>query len=150
MSHLKERKAKNIFTNGPIDPVFIAESIAKHSSNTAIGAHNIFLGQVRKDDIAGKLVAGIEYTSYEDMALEKMQEIREDIFGKYELTCMHVHHSLGLVLTGQICLFVFTSSKRRKAAINACEELVERIKLELPVWGKEVFEDEGHQWKQNS
>jgi len=150
MSELKERKAKNIFTNGPIDPAFIAESIAKHSSNTAIGAHNIFLGQVRKDDIAGKLVSGIEYTSYEDMALEKMHEIREDIFDKYELTCMHVHHSLGLVLAGQICLFVFTSSKRRKAAIEACEELVERIKAELPVWGKEVFEDEGHQWKQNS
>jgi len=150
MTVIKERKTKNIFQTGPIDPQFIAESIAKHSSNTAIGAHNIFLGQVRRDDIDGKIVAGIEYSSYEEMALEKMLEIREAIFEKYELTCMHVHHSLGLVLAGQICLFVFTSSKRRKAAINACEELVERIKAELPVWGKEVFEGEGHQWKQNS
>jgi molybdopterin synthase catalytic subunit len=63
---------------------------------------------------------------------------------------MHVHHSLGLVPTGQICLFVFTSSKRRKAAIAACEELVERIKAELPIWGKEIFDGEGHQWKQNT
>ena len=84
------------------------------------------------------------------MALEKMHEIREDIFGKYDLTCMHVYHSLGLVKTGEICLFVFTSSKNRKLAINACEETVERIKAELPVWGKECFEDESFQWKVNS
>ncbi|MEJ7557781.1 MAG: molybdenum cofactor biosynthesis protein MoaE [Pedobacter sp.] len=150
MSDTKDKKIRNIFTEGPISPAFIADSIAKHSTKTDIGAHNIFLGQVRKDDLAGKIVAGIEYTAYEDMALEKMQEMREDIFQKYELTCMHVHHSLGLVLTGELCLFVFTSSKRRTAAIEACQELVERIKAELPIWGKEIFEGEGHQWKQNS
>lgn len=150
MSDTKERNIKNIFVQGPINPTYIGESIAKHSTKTNIGAHNIFLGQVRKDQIAGKSVSGIEYTTYEEMALEKMHEIREVIFSKYELTCMHVHHSLGFVGAGEICLFVFTSSVRRKAAIAACEELVERIKAELPVWGKEIFEGEGHQWKQNN
>ena len=150
MSDIKDKNIRNIFIKGPISPAFIAESISKHSIKTNIGAHNIFLGQVRKDDISGRVVAGIDYTSYDEMALEKMKEIRADIFEKYELTCMHVHHSLGLVLTGEICLFVFTSSKRRKAAIDACQELVERIKAELPIWGKEMFEGEGHQWKQNN
>ena len=146
---MKERKPKNIFVPGPVSPAFIAESIQKHSTKTDIGAHSIFLGQVRADEIDGKRVSGIEYTSYEEMALEKMHEIREDIFGKYDLTCMHVYHSLGLVKTGEICLFVFTSSKHRKLAIDACEETVERIKAELPVWGKECFEDESYQWKVN-
>jgi molybdopterin synthase catalytic subunit len=36
-------------------------------------------------------------------------------------------------------LFVFTSSAHRKAAIDACEETVERIKLNCPVWGKEIL-----------
>ena len=62
---------------------------------------------------------------------------------------MHVYHSLGIVAAGQICLFVFTSSAHRKAAIAACEEVVERIKAELPIWGKELFEDHTHQWKEN-
>jgi len=149
MSDIKEKKIKNIFVQGPISPDFIADSISKHSTKTGIGAHNIFLGQVRQDDISGQLVEGIEYTAYQEMALEKMIEIREDLFKKYELTCMHVYHSLGYVKAGEICLFVFTSSIRRKAAIAACEELVESIKAELPVWGKEIFEGEGHQWKQN-
>lgn len=146
---MSERKPKNIFTPGPIPASFIAESIQKHSTQTGIGAHSIFLGQVRSDVIENKTVAAIDYTAYEEMALGKMHEIREAIFAKYSLTCMHVHHSLGRVAAGEICLFVFTSSKHRKAAINACEETVERIKAELPVWGKELFADESYQWKVN-
>ena len=134
---------------GAIAASFIAESIQKHSTQTAIGGHSIFLGQVRADIIDDKKVACIEYTSYEEMAIEKMHVIREDIFAKYPLTCMHVYHSLGRIAAGDICLFVFTSSAHRKAAIDACEETVERLKAELPIWGKELFEDETYQWKEN-
>lgn len=147
---MKERKPKNIFVQGPVAASFIADSIQKHSTQKTIGAHCIFLGQVRADMINEKTVAAIEYTAYEEMALEKMHAIREDIFTKYELTCLHVYHSLGRVAAGEISLFVFTSSAHRKAAIKACEETVERLKAELPVWGKELFEDEGYQWKTNS
>lgn len=145
MSH----KVRNIFIEGKISPEFIGDAIAKHQSKTDIGAHSIFLGQVRADAIEGKTVTAIEYTTYQEMALDKMHEIREAIFAKYPLTCLHVYHSLGIVSTGEVCLFVFTSSGHRKAATEACSELVERIKAELPVWGKEVFNDESHQWKVN-
>ena len=141
---------KSIFIEGAINPTFIADSIQKHSIKKDIGGHSIFLGQVRADVINGKTVSAIDYTTYLEMALEKMNEIREGIFAKYELTCMHVYHSLGKVNAGEICLFVFTSSKHRKIAIHACEEMVELIKKELPVWGKEIFEDETHQWKENN
>jgi molybdopterin synthase catalytic subunit len=145
----ESKKIKNIFTAGPIDPAFIADSIAKHATKTSIGGHSIFLGQVRADMIDGKQVEAIEYTSHEEMALQQMTVIREAIFAKYPLTCMHVYHSLGAIRAGEICLFVFTSSAHRKAAIDACNECVERIKAELPVWGKEIFQGEGYQWKVN-
>lgn len=145
-----EKKPKNIFVQEAITPSFIAGSIQKHSDKTGIGGHSIFLGQVRADMIDGKQVASIEYTAYEEMALEKMHSIREDIFSKYDLTCMHVYHSLGKVAAGEISLFVFTSSAHRRPAIDACQETVERIKAELPVWGKEIFADETYQWKENN
>jgi molybdopterin synthase catalytic subunit len=142
-------KIKNIFLRGPVTASFIAESIDKHRNRTSIGGHSIFLGQVRADTINKRQVAGIEYSAYEEMALQKMHVIREEIFKKYPLVCMHVYHSLGIVKAGDVCLFVFTSSAHRKAAIDACEEVVERLKAELPVWGKEIFEDNTHQWKLN-
>jgi molybdopterin synthase catalytic subunit len=152
---MKEKKLRNIFVQGAISPSFIGESIAKHQTKTNIGGHSIFLGQVRADEIEGKKVAAIEYTTYEEMALEQMFQIRKAIFEKYPLVCMHVYHSLGKVAAGEVCLFVFTSAEHRKAAIDACEETVEKIKAELPVWGKEIFftgpngENESYQWKEN-
>lgn len=145
-----ERKPKNIFVNGAITPQFIATSIAKHQSQTGIGAHQIFLGQVRADVINQQVVQAITYTANEVMALEEMHTIREAIFQEFPLTCLHVYHSLGTVKAGEICLFVFVSAKHRKAAMQACEVLVEAIKTKLPVWGKEIFENETYQWKENN
>lgn len=143
-------KQKNIFIEGAIFPSKIADSIQHHSSKTDIGGHSIFLGQVRADETPEGIVQAIEYTAYEEMALEKAYKIREDIFAKYPLTCLHIYHSLGKVKAGEICLFVFTSSKHRKAAMDACEELVERIKKELPVWGREIINQEKSVWKENN
>ena len=140
---------KNIFINGPISPAFIAESIAKHSVNLGIGGHSIFMGQIRGDHIDGKTVSSIDYTAFIELANDMMHKIREEIFEKYPLCCMHVYHSLGTIRTGEICLFVFTSSAHRKPAISACNEIVERIKAELPIWGKEILEDDTHHWKVN-
>ncbi|WP_143960908.1 molybdenum cofactor biosynthesis protein MoaE [Litoribacter populi] len=146
----KKRTPKNIFRQGPISPDSIATSIANHSSKTGIGGHSIFLGQVRADEKEIGQVTAIEYSAYEEMALEQAFEIREEIFSKYPLTCMHIYHSLGTVKAGEICLFVFTSSKHRKAAMDACEELVERIKKELPIWGKEITDKQKSTWKENN
>ncbi|MXV16065.1 molybdenum cofactor biosynthesis protein MoaE [Hufsiella ginkgonis] len=146
---MAEHKIRSIFKQGPVAPAFIAESIGKHSTKTGIGAHSIFMGQVRGDTIDGKEVIAIEYTAYEELAIAKFHEIRQEIFDKYPLTCLHVHHSLGRVSAGELCLFVFASSAHRAAATSACGEVVERIKADLPIWGKELFAGESYQWKEN-
>lgn len=140
---------KNCFKNGPITPAFIADSITHHQVKTNIGAHQIFLGQVRKDLIDEKEVQAIEYSAHEEMANKEFAVIREEAFAKFDLTCMHIYHSLGRVQAGEICLFVFVSSGHRKAAQEAIEFLVEAIKARVPVFGKEEFEDQTHVWKVN-
>ena len=147
---MTSKKIKKVFIEGAISPSFIADAIAKHSTKKDIGAHSIFLGQVRNDILNGKEVKAINYTAYNEMAEEKFHEIRETAFEKYSLTCMHIYHSLGGVNSGEISLFVFTSSKHRKDAMVACTYIVNRIKEEVPIWGKEIFEDESYIWKQNT
>jgi len=147
---MTNKKNIKVFIEGAISSSFIGDSILKHSTKKNIGAHSIFLGQVRNDIINQQEVKAIEYSAYNEMAEEKFHEIREDAFKKYDLICMHIYHSMGVVNAGEISLFVFVSSAHRKEAIKACEEIVERIKKEVPVWGKEIFVNENHQWKINS
>lgn len=145
-----ETKTKNVFVQGAIAPSFIADSIAKHQSKTQIGAHDIFLGQVRADMIGGKTVSAIDYTAYEAMANQKFHNIKENAFSKFDITCMHIYHSLGKVGVGEICLFVFVSSPHRRTAFEALEYVVEEIKAQVPVFGKELFGDDSYQWKTNN
>lgn len=141
---------KKSFVKGPITAEFIGNSIAKHQTKTSIGAHNIFLGQVRADEIDGKTVAAIDYSAYEEMAEQNFHDIREAAFEKYDLTCLHIYHSLGNVKAGEICLFVFVSAPRRKVVYEALNYLVEEIKEKVAIFGKEIFEDETYTWKKNN
>ena len=142
-------KKHSVFIEGEILPSMIAGSIEKHSAKKEIGAHSIFLGQVRDDMIDGKKVTAIDYSCYEEMAGDVFHEFREAAFSKFSLTCMHIYHSLGRVEAGKISLFVFTSAPHRKNAIDACAFVVEEIKSKAPVWGKEILEDETFAWKLN-
>lgn len=147
---MEKTKKHTVFIEGPVSPAFITTSIENHSRKMTIGAHSIFLGQVRNDIVGEQTVAAIEYTAYPEMAEEKFHEIREDAFSNFQLICLHIHHSLGIVKAGEISLMVFTSAAHRKDAIAACQTIVERIKKEVPVWGKEIFENETTQLKVNT
>lgn len=137
---------KNYFIEGPINPAFIGDQIAKHSSKHSIGAHAIFLGQVRADEIDGKTVTAIEYSAYDEMANKEIAAIREDAFSRWALTCLHIYHSKGVVKTGQLSLFVFVSSPRRKDCQQAMQEIVEALKHKAPIWKKEHLQGNGHHW----
>ena len=155
MSETKTHKKRDIFTEGPIDPAFIAESIAKHSTRHDIGAHDIFLGQVRADKAGGTggrssaPTTAIEYTAYREMANEQMIPIREEAFARWPITCLHVHHSQGMIKVGELCFFVFASAPHRQAAREAVAFVTEEVKKRLPIFGKEVLEDGAHSWKSN-
>ena len=141
---------RTIFIEGPIAPDFIANSIAKHSRKKQIGGHNIFLGQVRNDVIEGKMVEAIEYTAYTEMAEKEIMQIREDVFDQFDLTCLHIYHSLGRVKTGEISFFVFVSSTHREECYTASRYIVEEVKSRVPIFGKEILGDGTHTWKENT
>lgn len=142
-------KVKNIFVEGAIAPSKIAESIAAHQSKTGIGAHDIFLGQVRADQVDGKTVTAIEFSAQQEMANQVCHDLREEVFAKFSLSCLHIYHSVGKVKAGELCIFVFVSAAHRTTVFEALPYLVNAIKAKVPIFGKELFEDDTHQWKVN-
>jgi len=64
----------------------------------------------------GKAVVAIEYSPMKKWRIKSFTKSGKQPFAKFNLTCMHIYHSLGAVNTGEICLFVFciitTSLKR--------------------------------------
>lgn len=138
-----------IFQQGAIQPAKIADCIARYGADTQLGAYSCFIGQVRADIIDGKTVNAIEYTAYEEMALKQIHSIAGEITTEHQLNGVEILHSIGVVYAGEICLFVLTAARHRSTAIMACGDFVERIKTELPIWGRELLEGEAFQWKIN-
>jgi molybdopterin synthase catalytic subunit len=146
---MNDKKTKKALVQGAIPPEKIAQAISQHQSKTEIGAHSIFLGQVRADVVDGRRVNAIEYSAYEEMAENEFHRIKEHAFAKFELTCAHIYHSLGKVGVGEVCLFIFTSSPHRKGAVDACQYILEDVKTRVPIFGRELFVDNTYQWKDN-
>ena len=104
---------------------------------------------MRGDVIDGQTVEAIEFSCYQEMAEKKLDDIREETFEKFSLTCMHIYHSLGTIPLGEICFFVFVSAPHRTEVYEATEYIVNRVKSEVPIFGKELLGEGQHQWKTN-
>lgn len=155
MTEKRTHRKRDIFVEGAIPTSFIAESIAKHATRTDIGGHEIFLGQVRADQQPGtdnqQRTVAIEYTAYRDMANEQMTVIREEAFARWpQMTCLHVHHSQGVIKAGELCFMVFASAPHRRQAREAVAFVTDEVKKRLPIFGKEILSDDSHLWKHNS
>lgn len=138
------------FVMGAIDPSIISEAIAERQANSQTGAYNIFLGQVRSDVIDSKKVKAIKYSSHTSMAEKVFARIKSEAIQKYELQNVTIAHSLGEVMSGEICLFVMVCSGHRDVAYTASRYVVEEIKAQVPVFGQELFADDSYVWKVNN
>jgi molybdopterin synthase catalytic subunit len=138
----------NYLINGPITQKVITHLMEKMGEKTDSGGHSVFLGQVRADEINGKKVKAIEYSAYEGMVKVEADKIKETILSEFgEAKSIEIIHSTGIVKAGEISLFVLVSAGHRHQAIQACSKTVELIKEKLPVWKKEIFDDDSHEWK---
>ncbi len=138
------------FILGPVPVAAVSEMVAKGSVNTESGAHSLFVGQVRRDEIDGRFVKAIEYSAYEEMVITEANKINKTILSEFDdIKGFEILHSKGLVGTGQISLLVMVSAGHRTQAFSACARAVELVKERLPIWKKEIFEDDSGRWKEN-
>lgn len=136
--------------DGPVTTSVISEIIAKGCEDLATGAHSLFLGQVRSDHIEGKQVRSIDYSAYEEMVVMEANKIHKTILSEFDdVKTIEIIHSRGLVKAGEISLLVMISAGHRQQATRACAKTVELIKEKLPIWKKEIFDDDSKQWPQN-
>lgn len=142
---------RKYLVKGPIEPDLIGKYISLLSSSKKTGGHSVFIGQVREDLIENRKVKAIEYSAYEDMVVSEAEKIRKVIFDAFsDVHSIEIIHSTGTVKAGEISLFVLVTAGHRDQAIRACRHIVEMIKIEYPVWKKEILDDESHQWKENT
>ena len=113
-------------------------------NNPDSGSQLYFLGTTRNNNL-GKQVTYLEYETFEEMALTKLNEISEYAIGKWKLNQLDIIHRIGRVNISEISLLIITSSAHRKESFAAIEYVVDELKKVVPIWKKEFYLD-GSAW----
>jgi molybdopterin synthase catalytic subunit len=127
-------------TEAPIS----VETLAASVKSDRAGAIVTFSGDVRNHD-KGKEVAALSYEIHPS-APTVIRKITEEVCAKYEVVNVAVAHRHGEIPIGESAFVVAVSAAHRVAALNCCEELVERVKAELPIWKYQSFSDGSTEW----
>ncbi len=127
-------------TDNTLEPDKITAKVRRDTN----GAVVTFLGTTR-DNFEGKTVLSLEYEAFDAMAVNKLEEVRQEMMAEFGLEQLAISHRIGTVGIGEISLVVAVGSPHRKDAFYACHKTVDRIKEVVPIWKKEVYQD-GSRW----
>jgi molybdopterin converting factor subunit 1 len=121
----------------------VLDEVVEAVAGSGHGAVVTFTGDVR-GETRGRRVVRLEYEAYAPMAERKLAEIGEGV-GREHGARMAILHRVGTLAPGESAVVIAAAAPHRAPAFRACEAAIERLKLEAPIWKREVFED-GSVW----
>lgn len=104
------------------------------------GAVAVFEGIVRNHS-RGRSTLYLGYEAYEPMAVRKMEEIGREAKEKFAIDRIGMIHRLGRLEIGETSVAIIVTSAHRRAAFEACQFAIDRLKQIVPIWKKEYFAD---------
>ncbi|HDX9588758.1 TPA: molybdenum cofactor biosynthesis protein MoaE [Bacillus pseudomycoides] len=127
-----------------VDTPISIEEVAQKVIRRECGAVTTFIGTVR-EFTKGRRTLYLEYAAYRSMAEKMLAKIGEETKEKWQGTHVAISHRIGTLQISDIAVVVAVSTPHRKAAYEANEYIMERIKQIVPIWKKEFWED-GEKW----
>ena len=109
------------------------------------GAVVSFLGVTREID-DGKEIYRLEFDAWHDKLGEVLNGLATEAIIKFGVKKIAMSHRTGSVNAGENIVSIHVASPHRKAAFAACEWLIDELKLQAPIWKKEVS-NLGEIWK---
>jgi MoaE-MoaD fusion protein len=123
-------------------PLSLAEAVEAVRS-PGRGAVVTFEGDVRAET-QGRKVSRLEYEAYLPMAERSLARLAFEIERDHGASVAIVHR-VGQLVPGEAAVVIACAAPHRTPAFRACEAAIERLKREVPIWKREVFED-GSAW----
>jgi len=125
------------------EPVSLDDVVSEVASEEA-GAIATFSGTARRHS-RGRVVTYLDYEGYEGMAEEMMAKLAAGLKERYEIQEIAIHHRVGRVELGEPSVVIAVSAAHRADALAACKDAIDILKVDVPLWKKEVYEG-GEEW----
>lgn len=129
--------------NHNFNPFQLLEKVSQIHSK--VGAQSIFIGYMR-DFREDSSIEKMFLAHYSPMTEQQIANIQSNLADKYNLLGSYVAHRIGWVLPTEPLVLISTVASHRKNAIVACQDLLEALKHNVPLWKKETHVDKTNSW----
>ena len=127
-----------------VDHAISVDAVAAAVRDRAAGATVTFSGDVRDHD-HGKVVEQLDYEGH-PTAARVIADVAAEVAARHDVIAIAVLHRIGALQIGEAALVAAVSAAHRGEAFAACSDLVDTVKLRLPVWKHQVFTDGTDEW----
>jgi len=94
----------------------------------------------------GAALVALEYSAHEPMAIEQLALLRERAMKEFAVQDAAVAHRLGRLALGEVSVAVAVAAGHRAAAFDACRWLIDTLKVDVPIWKKDIWADGRENW----
>jgi molybdopterin synthase catalytic subunit len=126
-----------------VDRALSLSEVVDLVAGPARGGLVTFTGNVRETS-HGRRVVRLEYEAYREMAERSLATIGAEL-GRAHGAEIAIKHRVGVLAPGEAAVVIACAAPHRTPAFRACEACIERLKKEVPIFKREVFED-GSEW----
>jgi len=109
------------------------------------GAIVTFVGLARPESRDGNAVDAVVLDHHPTLTRQSLEDIAVACAERFDVSHIRVVHRCGTVPAGEPIVFAGASSIHRRAAFDAADYLMDRLKTEAVFWKREVGDD-GAQW----
>lgn len=109
------------------------------------GAVVSFVGLVRSDSNKSESLDRLVLEHHPALTAQSLQDIAIAAGQKFDVTHVRVVHRCGEVATGEPIVFAGAASQHRRAAFEAADYLMDRLKTDAVFWKREVGQA-GSEW----
>lgn len=113
-------------------------------SDHSVGGIGLFVGVVRNAD-EGKDVQSLDYTAHPS-AEARLRACAEQIADRHDVVAVAVEHRVGHLEVGDLAVVVAVGAVHRAEALNACHQLIDDVKAQVPIWKEQAFASGGSEW----
>jgi molybdopterin synthase catalytic subunit len=127
-------------------PLQVAPAV-QFVSDAAAGGIDLFLGTTRAEkSVDGRELIALDYEAYPEMALTRMRLLVERARAQWPIVKVAMLHRVGRVALAEPSVIIAVSCPHRGESFAACKWLIDQLKIDVPIWKKEMWGDGTGTW----
>jgi molybdopterin synthase catalytic subunit len=124
-------------------PLSVDEVMAAIADPRA-GGIALFVGVVRDED-GGRAVTELGYEAH-PAAIKELRQVATAVAAAHPVCAVAAVHRVGDLAIGEAAVIVGVAAPHRGEAFDACRQLIDDLKAQVPLWKHQRFTDGSAEW----